>query len=157
MPETQFWNLISELHGSNSDSAYRRLTVQLESLTTTQILGFDARMTIDLYELDDQCRAKWYSKRDPSGLGFVADDDFLYFRADTVTAGEAVWREAATTDTLPWGTTDAVTGDGENLLYVGLDAAHARGISNDKWIDLESKLYPLSYETGSNPAGWPTS
>jgi hypothetical protein len=113
-------------------------------------------MTIDLYELDDQCRANWYAQHDPSGPGFVGDDDFLYDRADTVTAGEAVWKTAIDTDTLPWGATDAVNNDGEDLLYVGLDAAHRNGMSNNRWLDREEKAYPLDYETGSNPSGWPS-
>jgi hypothetical protein len=155
MPEPQFWALISVLHGSNSDAAYARLTKRLELIPVDQIMGFEARMTIALYELDDQCRVRWYEKHDPSGLHYLADDDFLYVRADTVSAGEATWKRAIATDTLPWGSTDAVDSDGEPLLYVTMDAADKLGIGNDAWLDRISNTFSLSYETGSNPAGWP--
>ena len=155
MPEDQFWALISVLHGANSDAAYKRLSNRLAALPTATIVAFDVRLTISLYKLDDQCRAHWYATHDPSGLGIVGDDDFLYFRADTVSAGRATWEKAIATDTLPWGTTDAVNNDGEDLLYVATDAAAKHHISQDKLLDMEAKVTDLSYETASNPAGWP--
>jgi hypothetical protein len=155
MPEDEFWQLIALLHGSNSDAAYARLTAQLATLPVEKLVGFDARMTIALYGLDDECRANWYSTHDPSGLGFVADDDFLYFRGDTVSAGRANWENAIATDTLPWGTVDPLSGGGELLLYVAGNAAHVEfGIGLDAWPAKVQNTIELSYETGSNPDGW---
>jgi hypothetical protein len=33
------------------------------------------------------CRLVWYQENDPSGLGFVSDDTFLYARCDAIVAG----------------------------------------------------------------------
>lgn len=155
MPEDRFWNLIAVLHGSNSDAAYARLSRALQPLPTRDLEAFEIRMTIALYRLDDECRAHWYEHNDPSGSGFIADDDFLYDRADTVSAGRRVWSEAVRTDTLPWGTTDAADGDGEELLYVADDAIDRRGGSSDAFEDTLAGAIDLDDETGWNPAGWP--
>lgn len=155
MPEDEFWQLIAVLDGSNSDAAYKRLTARLSILPVEKLVGFDAQMTIALYGLDDECRAKWYRKHDPSGLGFVADDDLLYVRGDTVSAGRATWEKAFATDTLPWGAVDPLSGGGENLLYVAGDAARTEfGTSDNDWFAKVQSAFALSYETGSNPDGW---
>jgi len=155
MPSNRFWRLIAELGGSNSNASYTRLSMRLAALPVDQLVGFDARLTLSLYALDDECRADWYVKHEPVTPEFRTDDDFLYERADTVTAGRAVWEYAVRTDTLPWGATDAVDRDGENLLYVAAEAANRRGVSDDAFGARESAAFSLSYETGSNPAGWP--
>jgi len=155
MPQGRFWKLIDVLHGSNSDAAYARLSRALEPLPTKELEAYEIRMTLSLYRLDDQCRAHWYEHHDPTGSGFIADDDFLYDRADTVTAGRAVWAEAIRTDTLPWGSTDAVDGDGENLLSTADVAIDHRGGSSDRFEDAIAAALRLDDETGSDPAGWP--
>ncbi|MFZ7089286.1 DUF4240 domain-containing protein [Curtobacterium sp. RRHDQ10] len=152
MPEDQFWALIDTLHGSESDAAFHRLRAALEARPVADLVPFEARLDLALYALDDECRVDWYDHHDPSGLGELADDDFLYVRTDTVAAGRAVWEDANTHDTLPWGTVDAVDDDGEELLYVAAEAAHHSGISGDDF----AKRVPFDdvYETASNPAGW---
>ena len=154
MPEVEFWSLIAELNGSNAPAGYTALSAKLAQRPLTELIAFEARMTISLYTLDDECRSAWYSKNDPTGLTFVADDDFLYARADTVSAGRAVWDDAVQNDTLPWGDNGETTGSGESLLYVAMDAAKLQGTTDDEWFARVRKTFELSYETGSNPAGW---
>lgn len=48
-------------------------------------------------------------------------------------------------------------GIGELLLYVALDASIAQGMEEYAIWELERERYSLSYESGSNPAGWPES
>jgi hypothetical protein len=155
MPEDRFWDLIGILHGSNGDVGYDLLTARLELESTKDLVAFDARLTIVLYALDDECRYDWYRQVDPSGLHFVADDDFLYFRTDTVSAGRSTWDEAVAADTLPWGTTEPVDHSGEPLLFVAENAARiAHGIGWSRWDAMTTDRFPISYETGSNVDGW---
>jgi hypothetical protein len=154
MSETEFWSLISVLHDSNSDAAYRRLEVKLESLPSCDLVPFEARLDLSLYALDDRARVEWYEAHDPTGLRVLEADDFLYVRANTVSAGQAVWKQAIETDTLPWGHTDAVNSDGEPLLEVAHDAAIHDGVSESTWT-AETGFDDI-IETASNPAGWPS-
>lgn len=152
MPEDEFWQLIDTLHGSVSDAAFHRLRAALEARPVADLVAFEARLDLALYALDDECRVDWYDRHDPTGLGDLADDDFLYVRTDTVAAGRAVWEDANTHDTLPWGTVDAADDDGEELLYVAAEAGHHSGISGDDLADMVP--FDDLYETATNPAGW---
>ncbi|RKR74046.1 uncharacterized protein DUF4240 [Frondihabitans australicus] len=153
MPSAEFWSLISTMHGSVSDAAMKRLKAALEAGPTSDLAPFETRLDLSLYELDDECRLDWYDKNDPSGLGHLADDDFLYVRTDTIAAGEKTYEAAIAHDTLPWGTVDAADDDGEDLLYVSEEAAHHAGIK-DRAFYHEAKFDDL-YETATNPIGWP--
>jgi len=154
MPEDRFWTLIDSLHHSLAQSAFDRVSRTLSAGSIDDIIGFDARMTLDLYELDSACRVEWYGHHDPDHLGFPLDDDFLYFRCSTIIAGRANFETALSTQTLPWGDV-STEDDGEPLLYIGLTAAEDKGWSDGRFERLEAKRIPISYETGSNPQGWP--
>jgi hypothetical protein len=156
MPEDRFWSLIDMLHHSLKQSAFDRVSRVLSTGPMSDVVGFDARMTLDLYALDSACRVEWYGRHDPEGLGFPLDDDFLYFRCSTIIAGRQNYEVAASTQTLPWGDV-STDDDGESLLYIGITAAEMKGWSDDRFSDYEGARIPLSYETASNPQGWPAS
>lgn len=155
MPADEFWEYIDILDGQTTELGFDKLTSALATAGPAAALAFDARLTLALYELDSLCRADWYEANDPGGLGFVSDDTFLYARCDTVVAGRANWEAAVADGTLPWGNVDATTGFGELLLYVGADAAARAGVPMEEYWDRRFSVVPLSYETGSNPNGWP--
>jgi hypothetical protein len=157
MDEGTFWGYIEELRGTTDPDGFESLTDKLAELTLSELVAFDARLTLSLYELDSGCRAEWYRLNEPEKLGFVSDDVFLYARADTIAAGREVWSEALATETLPWGKVDPSSGYGEFLLYVGADAADAAGLDLDEFYAEYAAATEVSYETGSNPAGWPVS
>lgn len=152
MPEDHFWRLIGTMHGSVSDPAVRRLRRALETGPEVDLVPFEARLDLSLYALDDECRVDWYDAHDPTGLGNLMDDDFLYVRTDTIAAGRTVWEDAMAHDTLPWGTVDAADEEGEDLLYVAGEAAHHDGVRDS--IFERSTQFDDLYETGTNPDGW---
>ena len=153
MPEDRFWNLIDGLHHSLRQSSFDAVSRTLSAGSLDDIVAFDARMTLDLYELDSACRVEWYGRHDPDRLGFPLDDDFLYFRCSTIIAGRENFEKAVSSQTLPWG--DVSTEDsGEPLLYIGVTAAEMKG-NDEAFLAEEKARIPLSYETASNPQGWP--
>jgi hypothetical protein len=154
MPERRFWTLIDELHRSLDQSAFDGVSRTLSRGSVDDIVAFDARMTLDLYELDSACRVEWYGRHDPDHLGFPLDDDFLYFRCSTIIAGRQNFETALATQTLPWGSV-STQDSGESLLYIGLTAAEMKGLSDDQFYDLEQSAISISYETARNPQGWP--
>jgi hypothetical protein len=154
MSEDRFWALIDDLHHSLKQSAFDAVSRTLSQGSVDDIVAFDARMTLDLYELDTACRVEWYGHHDPDHLGFPLDDDFLYFRCSTIIAGRDNFQTALSTQTLPWGSV-STEDDGESLLYIGLTAAEDKGVSDARLANLEKTAIPLSYETASNPQGWP--
>ena len=154
MPNDEFWEYIELLGGANSPDGYTRLETELAKADLDTVVAFDARLTLALYALDSDCRAEWYRLNEPAQFGFVSDDVFLYARADTVSAGRETWEEAVSTQTLPWGGADPMSGAGEFLLFVGLGAAERQGVTIDEYFTLLAERVPLSYETGSTPLGW---
>lgn len=154
MPEDRFWALIDGLHHSLEQSAFDRVSRTLSRGSVKDIVAFDARMTLDLFQLDSACRVEWYGRHDPDHLGFPLDDDFLYFRCSTIIAGRQNFQTALRTQTLPWGSVSTAD-SGESLLYVGITAAEMKGLSDDRLSQLEESAIPISYETAQNPQGWP--
>ena len=150
MREEDFWGWIDTLEGTSEES-YSRLAEELSDEPIETIAAFDARMTIQLYRLDDECRAAWYESHE----GYVNDDVFLYARAETVSSGRKFFERAIQNDSLPHRGDGPSEGDGELLLYVGMNAARSSGASEKDWDDATYPYRNLSYETGSNPAGWP--
>ncbi len=155
MPEDEFWDLVGVLGGSSDPAGFEALTDTLAKTDLDTAIAFQARLTLALHALDSGCRAEWYRVNEPMQMGFVSDDVFLYSRCDTVVAGREVWQDAVDTDTLPWGTVDPTTGNGEFLLYVAVDAADRMGTPLEEYFDAQFASYTLSFETGSNPLGWP--
>lgn len=154
MEEIAFWELIGAMGGETDTAGFDALTEKLAELSMDDLVAFEARLTLALYALDDPCRAEWYRVNEPGDVGFVSDDVFLYARCDTVAAGRAVWQDALTSRTLPWGTVDPSTGNGELLLYVAGEEVEDRQLDIDAFYDLVEQRILVSFETGSNPAGW---
>ena len=152
MPPERFWALIDVLQGSTDDEAIEQLTEALTELEVEELAAFDARLTLALYQLDYRARYDWLVANDPSGLGYVGDDGFLYSRGDTIAAGQEVYEEAISNGTLPWGTVDPEQGGGELLLSVAGEAAYRAGVV-DEFDERVRSIVTISYETGSNPAG----
>jgi len=155
MPEDEFWDLVGVLGGSSDLKGFELLTDALAKTDLDTVLAFQARLTLALHALDSGCRAEWYRLNEPTHFGFVSDDVFLYSRCDTVVAGREVWQEAVDSETLPWGTVDPTTGNGESLLYVAGDAADRMGTPLEAYYDAQNASFSLSFETGANPLGWP--
>ncbi len=153
MPEDAFWELISVLDGGNTEEDVARLSEALAARTVDELVAFDARLTLALYALDDQCHLVGFRDSDRWDGGWVSGDAFLYARADTVAAGREQWESAMKDGELPAGGTEPM--NGELLLYATLDASVAQGMGEFELWDLESERYSLSYESGSNPTGWP--
>jgi hypothetical protein len=154
MGEDRFWSFIGALHHSLEQAAFDRVSRTLSRASVDEIIAFDARMTLDLYELDSACRVEWYGNHDPDHLGFPLDDDFLYFRCSTIIAGRDNFERAVSSQTLPWGSV-STDDSGEPLLYIGITAAAMKGLSDETFQNREDAVIPLSYETASNPQGWP--
>ncbi len=152
MAEDEFWELIDVLGGRSAHSDFARLIGALEDRPAEDLVSFNARLTLALYALDDECHLRAYEEDDPSGIGFVSSDVFLYARADTVTAGREYWEEAIAGGRLPWG--DVTPGAGEALLFAALDASRTHGMDEYELWNLEDEAFALSYESGSNPDGW---
>lgn len=151
MPEAEFWELIEVLDGGDTEDDFVRLSEVLSGRPVEDLVAFDARLTLSLYALDDECRLLRYRDDDPYGMGFVSDDVFLYARADVVCLGKDAWDSAIADSRLPVRMSDGI---GELLLYVALDASVAQGMEEYAIWDLEAERYSLSYESGSNPSGW---
>jgi hypothetical protein len=154
MPEAEFWELIEVMDGGEAEGDFRRLSEALAKRPIDDLVAFDARLALSLYALDDECRLLRYRDDDPHGMGFVSEDVFLYARADVVSMGKDAWDSAIADGRLPVRMSEGI---GELLLYVALDASVAQGMEEYAIWDLERERYSLSYESGSNPAGWPES
>jgi hypothetical protein len=155
LDEDDFWKVIESIPDLPTDADFRSISSKLAGCSFDDIVAFDARLTIALYALDSPKAADWYAANDPSGLGLVADDDFLYFRCEAVLAGYDTWQRDAAQQILDWRPDSPdLTGVSEDLLYVGLDAARAQGVADDDYFNRLFERVPISYETGSNPTYW---
>ena len=151
MPADEFWGYIDLLGGTTDEAGMEALTSALAERDLDTIVAFDERLLLSLYSLDFVCRYDWYIANDPLDIGYLGDDGFLYARADTVAAGRENFEAALAEGTIDWGTVDPTTGYGEILLYVAWDAATRIGLEEEYWS--ASGSTPISFETGSNPAG----
>lgn len=146
MGSDDFWTAIHLLDGECTDESVDALQDRLSQQRVGRIVAFEAALTLALADLDTRAAFDWYGANDPDAADLgVSDDVFLYARCATVASGRAVWERAVAEKTL------TATGDaesGERLLFVASDAA---GGDTDSW---HPDVIPLSYETGSNEAGW---
>lgn len=155
MPEDRFWDLIESIPDLPEQGDFERVASSLAGCAAADLVAFEARLTLALYALDDPQSADWYEQNDPSGLGFVSDDTFLYARCATVLGGRASWSDAVAQKTLDWGSDSPdLSGSSEYLLYLGLDAALAQGTDPYDYYDEVYSAIPISYETGSNSELW---
>ncbi|MFC5007338.1 DUF4240 domain-containing protein [Dactylosporangium cerinum] len=144
MAENDFWKLIAVMNGDVDEDAVARLTEALSARRHRDVVAFQERLALALFELDRRELARQPVRftddppdEDPIPLG---DDMFLYLRAGIVARGRAVWQAVlAEPSLLAAGTWDEC----EHLLYV------ADEVTGD---ELDTKV---SYETGSNERYWP--
>lgn len=145
--DEDFWSFIQMLNGVADEDDIERLAQVLAQRPREHIVGFEAALTLKLYELDTQTIANWYAKNDDFAAEVgVSDDVFLYARCAAAAAGQSNFEQATRTATLPTGDVDQE--DGEFLLTIAESAASLAGY---EW---SYDLVPLSYETGSNDAEW---
>lgn len=149
LPQDQFWELLVSVPDVAGDADFDALSSALAGCERSDLVAFEARLTLALYALDGQHNFDWIVEHDPTGLHFSSEDSFLYSRCATVMAGRETWQRAVDQGTLEWG-----GGTSESLLYVGLAAAEAKGIDIDDYYDEVYGAIPLSYETGSNTSLW---
>jgi hypothetical protein len=141
MPEKRFWSLIDLMGGAATEESVAQLAERLSQLEERELIGFHAQLTLQLFALDSWDAAQWYSSHDE----YASDDGFLYTRGATVGAGQEVTERAIATSTVEIDE----TGEGELLLYAGLDGAELKGLG---WEIFD--VIPLSAETGENEEGW---
>lgn len=155
LDETQFWALIESIPAAPVEADFQAMASDLGGCTLTDVVAFQARLTLALYALDGPENMAWYEENDPSGLGFVSEDLFLYARCAAVLGGRASWEAAVAQQTLDWGDDAPDTyGYAELLLYVALDAAVAQGVTVDDYYDAVGSAVAISFETGSNTDRW---
>jgi hypothetical protein len=155
LPDEQFWMLIESIPASPQESDFAAASNSLAGCSLGEIVGFDARLTLALYDLDGPENLAWFEQNDPLGLGFASDDAFLYARCASVLGGRGSWAAAVEGGTLDWGQDEPdVDGLAEHLLWIGLDAAIAQGLTEEEYLDLQFGAIPLSYESGSNKDLW---
>lgn len=148
MSDGKFWSYIQTLQGDVNEESVDELSDRLALLPRDQLIGFEAALTLKLYELDTPTTWKWDRRHDPEAvqLGVLDDDSFLYARCATVAAGRKTFDRAIATGTLPSKEHDP--GAAELLLSASGEAARQDGY---RWHFDE---IPLSYETGSNREAW---
>lgn len=155
LPEEQFWKLIESIPPVPTDADFAAASNSLAGCSLGEIVGFDARLTLALFELDGPRNLAWLEQNDPLGAGFASDDSFLYARCASVLAGRESWSSAVSAGTLEWGEDEPdVDGISEHLLWIGLEAARAQGLTEDEYLELQFDVIPLSYESGSNKELW---
>ncbi|MFT4284852.1 MAG: DUF4240 domain-containing protein [Protaetiibacter sp.] len=155
LPPELFWPLVESVPSEPSRSDFDEVSSALAGCPFSDVVAFEARLTLALYELDGPENLAWFEANDPGGLGFASDDVFLYARCATVLGGEENWRQAVADRTLAWGT-DApdLEGAAESLLYVAYYAARAQGVPGEEYYDAVDAAGLISYETGSNEDRW---
>jgi hypothetical protein len=155
LPEEQFWMLVESIPDRPTYVDFQLAAGSLAGCGLSAVAGFEARLTLALYDLDGEANHAWFTENDPDGLGYVSEDTFLYARCATVLAGRETWARSVADETLEWAD-DSLheTGNSELLLYVSWDAAGAHGLSVDEFFELREGI-ELSYETASNAERWP--
>lgn len=151
MDETTFWALIARAGGSTEEHAIHRIWLGLRGMSAEDALGFQDRLAEVLHRMDLRSIAKqrWREASEPAWLPRIpgiSDDGFLYARCAAVLEG-AETVAAIVAD--PRRFKRRWNFDAEELLSVGPDAWEA--ITGRTWT--YDHQTPVSYETGSNPAG----
>jgi len=155
LSDERFWQLVESIPAAPQAPDFEEASRSLAGCSMGEIVGFDARLTLALYDLDGPENLAWFEQNDPLGLGFASDDAFLYARCASVLGGQESWASAVEQGTLDWGQDEPdVDGVSERLLWLALDAALAQGLTEDEYLDLQFDAIPLSYESGSNKDRW---
>jgi hypothetical protein len=134
--QDEFWRLIETMGNAPGDDDFERLSDLLAARTVADILGFEDVLAELLYALDTRPHARAARAR---------GDWFLYVRCSAVAAGRSVYREVLED---PRKLRRFARREAELLLTV---APKAYERSTGRAWDHEP---PLSYESGSNDAGW---
>jgi hypothetical protein len=155
LPEEQFWELVESIPDRPTYVEFQLAAGALAGCGLSAVTGFQARLTLVLYDLDGAANHAWFVENDPDHLGYVSEDTFLYARCATVLAGRAIWERSVADETLEW-SDDSLheSGNSELLLYVSGDAAGAHGLTLNEYFELLDGIQ-LSYETASNAERWP--
>lgn len=132
------------MEGRVDGDALARLTSALAERPREDVVAFQERLALALFELDRRVAARqpvrFSDDPDDDEPLPLSDDSFLYLRAGVVARGQQVWQSViADPSVLSTGVWD----DGEDLLNV------AEEVFGD-YIDTD-----VSYETGSNERYWP--
>lgn len=152
MDEDRFWDLMAATGGRRDPAGLDSLLVALRRLEPEEIRAFSDRLAEVRHRMDlhSIARQPWSDVSDPDWVvtedGYLSADGFLYARCDAVAHGRATV-EGILADhrrfARPW------DGGAERLLYLAVEAWEAT--TGRAW-DYDRRA-PVSYETGSNPAG----
>ena len=151
MDDARFWELVSALdwkHEDDDGNVVEPVVKALAAMPDAEIAAFQNTLTAKLFALDGRVWAResgdsiWWGEPD-----FLSSDAFLYARCVVVANGREFYDTVLSDPTqMPKDM------EFESLLYVAPKAYERKtGTSGDAVRDLTD----LSYETGSNPEGWP--
>lgn len=142
--ETSFWAVIQALDWSQKGNDDRVLVPAIERLakhSPVDICAFEERFAYLLYQLDTREHGR-QSLNDPED--FFSSDGFLYARCVVVANGEAFYRKVLKDPAqMP-----------KNLEFEALLSLGPRAYEKRTGEEMDH-LTGCSYETGSNPLGWP--
>lgn len=148
MNSNEFWELIGTLGGDIDQQSATELSERLSARPAKEIRDFADQLASALYALDSSERAD-QPIVDPSEGDQpipMSDDIFLYARCAVVAAGRTAWESAVAQPSAMAGSRPVY--DGEWLLTVAPSAFEES--AGTTWTHVS----PVSYETGSNAAGW---
>jgi predicted DNA-binding WGR domain protein len=145
MDEPLFWEILSLLNwkkAGNDDAVLLPAEKRLATLSLEDIFAFEDILAEKLYQLDGEKYAvACYPGQHPSS---ISADAFLYDRCSVLCNGPAFY-EKVVQDPTKW----PVGLEFESLLYLA-GKAYARKTGQDDFPHTTR----VSYETGSNTAGW---
>jgi hypothetical protein len=149
MDEEAFWKLMSSLELITTDDiTYAELDPLCEVLSgmsVEDIHKFEDILTEKLFALDTRAHA--VANIDERLPGYISSDGFLYARCYVVGKGKQFYEQVLND---PSKMPNRIEFEFEPLLFVA-QSAYTQKTGNE---DFEPKS-ELSYETGSNEAGWP--
>ncbi len=140
-----FWNTMDLCDWTNEgddDKVLKPVVQYLSKQEDNVIFEFDDLMTELLYQLDTKKLAEQCKKVDP----LMGDDSFLYSRCVALINGPAYYEKVR--QGKEKGVWDM---EFEALIYV---PSKAWALKHNGSVDKYPHTSPLSYETGSNQAGW---
>ncbi len=151
MTEDAFWDLIGTLGGRAEPAGFAALTEDLAHGSAERIVDFAEQLAAALYAIDSRDRVA-QPIRDtadgPDSPAFpLSKEVFLYARCAVVLAGREVWQQVVDEVSAMGGTWDL---GAEEVLYVAPVAFEQK--TGSDWTHRTT----VSYETGSNHAGWAT-
>ncbi|MEU4477928.1 DUF4240 domain-containing protein [Micromonospora sp. NPDC023966] len=136
MEQKEFWRLVESMGTEPDDDAFGRLADELATRQAWEILAFEDQLASALYALDT---------RDHARAARARGDWFLYVRCAAVSSGSSIYQQVLAD---PKELRRFARREAEPLLYVAMKAYERS--TGDAWTH-ES---PVSYESGSNVAGW---